>query len=156
MADGIASDTTTNRLKSTPGFNWVAGLVVSVVLSVIFTLVVVAITPAWALLFVLGLLGFILAAAVGAAVRLTTPGPGGFWPAAVTAALGVHVFTSVAGAGFSDLGDALLNSYRSAPLSFYVVFFGLPGRHNRSSRLGPHAHRYGQRQWRPRRDHQGI
>jgi hypothetical protein len=125
MADGTTTPASVSRLKSTPGINWVAGLVVSVVLSVVFTLVAVAITPAWALLFVLGLLGLILAVAVGFAVRLTTPGLGGFWPAAVTAALGVHVVTYVAGSGFEYLGEGLLDAYRSAPISFYAVFFGV-------------------------------
>jgi hypothetical protein len=124
MADTTPT-TSTSKLKSTPGINWVAGLVVSVVLSVVFTLVVVAITPAWALLFVLGLLCLILAAAVGFAVRFTTTGTGGFWPAAVTAALGVHVVTYVAGSGFEYLGEGLLDAYRSAPIGFYAVFYGV-------------------------------
>lgn len=124
MADSTVT-TSTSKLRSTPGVNWIAGLVVSVVLSVVFTLVVVAITPAWALLFVLGLLGLILAVAVGFAVRFTTPGTGGFWPAAVTAALGVHVVTYVAGSGFEYLGEGLLDAYRSAPIGFYAVFYGV-------------------------------
>jgi hypothetical protein len=43
----------------------------------------------------------------------------------VTAALGVHVFTYVAGYGFEYFADALLDSYRSAPISFYAVFYGV-------------------------------
>lgn len=125
MAESTEAPTTVSKFKSTPGINWVVGLAVSVLLSVIFTLMVTAITPEWALLFVLALLGVILAVAVGFAVRLTTPGAGGFWPAAVTAGLGIHVFTSVAGEGFENLGQALLWTYQSPPISFYVVFFGV-------------------------------
>lgn len=125
MADSTAGSSTTNRLTSTPGINWVAGLVVAVVLSAIFTLFAAAITHELALLFVLGLLGLILAVAVGFAVRFTTPGSGGFWPAAVTAALGVHAFTATAGAGLEYLGGAMLDAYQSAPISFYAVFYGV-------------------------------
>lgn len=126
MADAT-SNGSVGRLKSTPNIHWAAGLVVSTVLSFLFALVVIAIDNAWVLLILGGLLLLVLAAAVGFTVRLTTAngGYGAFWAALVTAGLGVHVVTTLAGAGFDFFGEKLLGTYGSSPLSAFVVFFGL-------------------------------
>jgi hypothetical protein len=125
MAESKTKGSIASRITSTPGIPWVAGLVVSVILSFVLSLIVVAVTNAWVSLFLLALLGLILAVAVGFAVRLTSSGPGAFWPAAVTAGLGVHVVTALAGVTFHDYGSSLLAAFQSAPLSAYVVFYGV-------------------------------
>jgi hypothetical protein len=35
------------------------------------------------------------------------------------------VVTYVAGSGFEYLGEGLLDAYRSAPIGFYAVFYGV-------------------------------
>ena len=54
-----------NRLKSTPGVNWAAGLVAAIVLGHILGLITVAITNEWLLWIALGFTGLILAGVVG-------------------------------------------------------------------------------------------
>jgi hypothetical protein len=125
MAESKTPGSIPSRITSTSGTPWVAGLVVSVILSFLLSLIVVAVTNAWASLVLLAFLGLILAVGVGFAVRLTSAGPGAFWPAAVTAGLGVHVVTSLAGVGFHDYGYSLLSTFHAAPLSAYVVFYGV-------------------------------
>ncbi len=124
MAESKTSGSTPRKIASTPGIEWVAGLVVSVILSLLLSLAVVSVHNEWASLVLLAFLGLIAAAAVGFAVRLTSAGRGSFWPAAVSAGIAVHVITSLSGVGFSDYGNALLFALRSAPLSAYVVFYG--------------------------------
>jgi hypothetical protein len=125
MAESKTSGSVPSKIASIPGIEWVAGLVVSGILSILLSLVVVGVHNEWASLVLLAFLGLILAVAVGFAVRLTCAAPGGFWPAAVTAGLGVHVVTSLAGVGFNDYGKALLFALRSAPLSAYAVSYGV-------------------------------
>jgi hypothetical protein len=125
MAENKTSGSMPSRIASTPGIEWVAGLLVSVILSLLLSLPVVAVHNEWGALVLLAFLGLILAVAVGFAVRLTSSGRGAFWPAAVTAGLGVHVITSLAGVGFGDYGRGLLSAFQSAPLSAYVVSYGV-------------------------------
>lgn len=125
MTEGSTERSAVSKFVSTPGVQWVAGLAVAVILSLLLSLIVVAIDNAWVLLVLLAFLGLILAAAVGFAVRLTSSGTAAFWPAAVAAGLGVHTLTSVAGVGFDYYGEGLLSAFQSAPLSAYVVFFGV-------------------------------
>ena len=125
MAESKTSGSIPSRIASTPGIEWVAGLVVSVILSLVLSLAVVAVHNEWASLVLLAFLGLIIAVAVGFAVRLTSAGQGAFWPAAVSAGLGVHILTSLAGVGFDAYGLGLLSTFQSAPLSACVVFFGV-------------------------------
>lgn len=125
MAESKTPGSIPSKIASTPAIEWVAGLVVSGILSILLSLVVVGVHNEWASLVLLAFLGLILAVAVGFAVRLTSAAPGAFWPAAVTAGLGVHVVTSLAGVGFHDYGYSLLATLHSAPLSAYVVSYGV-------------------------------
>jgi hypothetical protein len=124
MAEYKTSGSLPSRIASTPGIEWIVGLVVSVFLSLLLSLVVVNVHNEWASLVLLAFLGLIIAVAVGFAVRLTSAGRGAFWPAAIAAGLAVHVVTSLLGVGFDGYGDGLLFTLRSAPLSAYVVFYG--------------------------------
>ena len=125
MNDTAPAGSSVSKLKSTPGIPWIAGLVVATVLSLILSLVVVAVTNEWALLVLVMVIGLIISFAVGFAVRLTSVGVGGFLPAFVTAGLGVHVLTHLAGAGFDEFGYALWSTFQSAPFSAFVFFYGV-------------------------------
>jgi len=114
-----------NRLKSTPGVNWAAGLVAAIVLGHILGLITVAITNEWLLWIALGFTGLILAGVVGFVVRLTSAGGNAFLPAFVGGGLGAHAIATLAGSGFDYLGDALLAVYQWNPLSAYAVFVGV-------------------------------
>ena len=125
MAESKTPGSVPSKIASIRGIEWVAGLVVSGILSILLSLVVVGVHNEWASLVLLAFLGLIIAVAVGFAVRLTSAGQGAFWPAAVSAGLGVHIVASLAGVGFHDYGHSLLATLHSAPLSAYVVSYGV-------------------------------
>lgn len=125
MTESSTGGSTVRKFASTPGIQWAAGLAVAVILSLLLALIVVAVTNEWVLLVLLMILGMIVAVAVGFAVRLTSAGAGAFWPAAVATGLGVHTLVSLAGVGFDDYGHGLLSAFGSAPISAYVVFYGV-------------------------------
>lgn len=114
-----------SKFASKPGVNWAAGLAAAVVLGHILGLIVVGITNEWVLWIVLGIIGVVLAAAVGFAVRLTSATGGAFWPALIAGGLAAHIPSTLGGVGFDDLGYGLLGVYQSAPFAAYVVFVGL-------------------------------
>jgi hypothetical protein len=115
------------KFSSISQIHWVAGLVVSVLVSSILSLVVMAATNEWARLVLMGLVGLVIAAVVGFAVRLTSQATTNqtFIAALVTAGLGVHIAAGTAGAGFDDFEATLYYAYSAAPLSGYVIFFGI-------------------------------
>lgn len=125
MTDSNDQTLVPSKIASTPGIQWVAGLVVSTILSLILGLAVVAIDNEWAQLVALSFLGLIIAVAVGFAVRFTSAGQSAFWAAAISGGLGVNTVTSLAGVGFDNFGFGLLYAFQGFPVSAYTVFFGV-------------------------------
>lgn len=127
MADKKSAEKAAGKFSSITGIHWIAGLLVSVVVSHILALIAIAVTNQWVMVVLLSIMALIIAAAVGFTVRLTSSESPNqtFLAAFVTAGLGVHVVVRIAAQGYDDFAFDLVNAYNASPLGGYVIFFGL-------------------------------